>query len=83
MKNEILAIKKGIKKILIFLTPKLFLIKTDCKGILSFIKRIYLMYKHKENSRISNYGLTSLPFLLNIFRDQKIHWPTLNQRICK
>jgi len=38
MKKEILAVIRGIEKFLIFLAPKSFLIQTDCKGILGFVK---------------------------------------------
>jgi len=39
MEKEILTIIRGIKKFLIFLDPKPFLIRTDCKGILGFVKK--------------------------------------------
>ena len=39
MKKEILAIIRGIEKFLIFLAPKPFLIRTDCKEILNFVKK--------------------------------------------
>jgi len=38
MEREILAVIRGVEKFLIFLSPKPFLIRTDCKGILSFEK---------------------------------------------
>jgi len=41
MEKEILAVIRGIEKFLIFLAPKPFLIQTDCKGILGFVKKIY------------------------------------------
>jgi len=39
MEKEILAAVRGMKKFLIFLTPKPFLIRTNCKGILYFVKK--------------------------------------------
>ena len=39
MEKEILAVIRGIEKFLIFLAPKPFLIRTDCKGILGFVKK--------------------------------------------
>jgi len=39
MKKEILAVIRGIEKFLIFLATKHFLIRTDCKGILDFVKK--------------------------------------------
>jgi len=39
MKKEILAVIRGIEKFLIFLAPKSFLIRIDCKGILDFVKK--------------------------------------------
>jgi len=39
MKKEILAVIRGIEKFSIFLAPKPFLIQTDCKGILGFVKK--------------------------------------------
>ena len=39
MKKEILAVTRGIEKLLIFLAPKSFFIRTDCKGILEFVKK--------------------------------------------
>jgi len=39
MKKEILVVIRGIEKFLIFLAPKSFLIRTDCKGILGFVKK--------------------------------------------
>lgn len=39
MQKEILAVMKGISKFLIFLAPKHFLVRTDCKGILGFVKK--------------------------------------------
>ena len=38
-KKEILAVIRGIEKFLIFLAPKPFLIRTDCKGIFDFVKK--------------------------------------------
>ena len=38
MEKEMLAVIRGIEKFLIFLAPKPFLIQTDCKGILGFMK---------------------------------------------
>jgi len=38
MEKEILAVIRGIEKFLIFLAPKYFLIRTDYKGILGFVK---------------------------------------------
>jgi len=38
MEKEILAVIRGIEKFLIFLAPKPFLIRTDYKGILGFVK---------------------------------------------
>jgi len=38
-KKKILAIIKKIEKFLIFLAPKHFLIRTDYKGILGFVKK--------------------------------------------
>ena len=39
MEKEILAVIRGIENFLIFLATKPFLICTDCKGILCFVKR--------------------------------------------
>jgi len=39
MKKEILVVIRGIEKFLIFLAPKPFLIRTECKGILGFVKK--------------------------------------------
>jgi len=39
MEKEILAIIRGIEKLLIILAPEPFLIRTDCKGILAFVKK--------------------------------------------
>ena len=39
MEKEILTVIRGIEKFLIFLAPKPFLIRTDYKGILSFLKK--------------------------------------------
>jgi len=39
METEILAVIRGIEKFLIFLSLKPFLIRTDCKGILGFVKK--------------------------------------------
>jgi len=39
MEKEILAVIRGIEEFLIFLATKPFLIQTDCKGILSFVKK--------------------------------------------
>jgi len=39
MEKKILIVIRGIKKFLIFLAPKPFLIRTDCKGILGFAKK--------------------------------------------
>ena len=39
MKKEILAVIRGIEKFLIFLAHKPFFIRTDCKGILGFMKK--------------------------------------------
>ena len=39
METEILAVIRAIEKFLIFLAPKPFLIRTDCKGILGFVKK--------------------------------------------
>ena len=39
MEKEILTVMREIEKFLIFLAPKLFLIQTDCKGILDFVKK--------------------------------------------
>jgi len=41
MEKEILTVIRGIEKLLIFLAPKSFLIRTDCKGILGFVKNKY------------------------------------------
>ena len=38
MEKEILAVIRGIEKILIFLAPKPFLIRIGYKGILGFVK---------------------------------------------
>jgi len=37
--KEILVVIRGVEKLLIFLAPKPFLIQTDCKGILGFMKK--------------------------------------------
>ena len=39
MKKEILAVIRGIEKFFIFLALKPFLIRTDCKGLLGFVKK--------------------------------------------
>ena len=39
MEKKILAVIRGIKKFLILLALKPFLIRTDCKGILGFVKK--------------------------------------------
>jgi len=39
MEKEILAVIRRIEKFLILLAPKPFLIRTDCKGILDFVKK--------------------------------------------
>ena len=39
MKKEILAVIRGIEKLLIFLAPNPFLIQTDCKRILGFVNK--------------------------------------------
>jgi len=39
MKKEILIVIRKIKKFLIFLAPKPFLIRTNCKEILGFVKK--------------------------------------------
>jgi len=39
IEKEILAIIRGIKKFLIFLATKLLLVRTDCKGILNFVRK--------------------------------------------
>jgi len=39
MEKEIFAVIRGIEKFLIFLAPKPFLIRTNCKGILGFVKK--------------------------------------------
>ena len=44
MKKEILAVIRGTEKFLIFLYPKPFLIRTDCKGILGFVKEKLIKY---------------------------------------
>ena len=67
MKKEILTVIRGIEKFLIFLAPKPFLIRIDCKGILGFVK--YQICKCKGDSCVSNYGLTGFPSLLNIYRN--------------
>ena len=46
---------KGTEKLLIFLAPKPFLIWTNCKGIIGFVKKIYQVCKHKGDSCVSNY----------------------------
>jgi len=39
MEKEILTVIRGIEKFLIFLAPKPFRIRTNCKGILDFVKK--------------------------------------------
>ena len=39
IEKEILTVIRGIEKFLFFLAPKLFLIRTDCKRILGFVKK--------------------------------------------
>jgi len=39
METEILPVIRGIEKFLIFLAPKPFHIRIDCKGILGFVKK--------------------------------------------
>jgi len=77
MEKEILAIIRGIKKFLIFLTPKPFLIRTYCKEILGFVKKNISNMQAKGDSCIGNYGLTSFPSLLNIYMDQRTLWQTV------
>ena len=74
MEKEFLSVIRGIEKFLIFLASKSFLIQTDCKGMLGFVKKIYQIQKHKGDFCIGNYGLTSFPSLLNIYRDQRLLW---------
>ena len=74
MEKEILAVIREIENFLIFLAPKPFLIRTDCKGILGLWKRIYQICKRKGDSCIDNYGLTSFSSLLNIYRDRRTLW---------
>jgi len=38
-KKENLTVIRGIEKFLIFFAPKPFLIRTDCKGTLGFVKK--------------------------------------------
>jgi len=42
MGKEILAVIWGIKRFLIFLAPKPFLIRNDCKGTLGFVKNKFV-----------------------------------------
>ena len=44
MEKEILAVIRRITKFLIFLSPKRFLIRTDYKGILGFVKKNLIKY---------------------------------------
>ena len=39
VEKEILAVIRRIEKFLIFLAPKPFLVRTNCKGILGFVKK--------------------------------------------
>ena len=39
MQKEILAVIRGLEKFLIFLAPKQYLVRADCKGILGFVKK--------------------------------------------
>jgi len=39
MEKEILIVIRGVEKFLIFLALKPFLIRTNCKGILCFVKK--------------------------------------------
>jgi len=74
-KKEILAIIRRIEKFLIFLDPKPFLVRTDCKGILW--KRIYQICKCKGDSYAGNYSLTSFSSLLSIYRNRRTLWQTV------
>ena len=44
MKKEIPVVIRGIENFLFFLAPKPFLIWTDCKGILGFVKKKFIKY---------------------------------------
>jgi len=72
VEKESLVVIRGIEMFLIFLAPKPFLIRTDCKGILGFVKKNLSNMQAQGNSCVGIYGLTSFPSLLNIHRDQRI-----------
>jgi len=72
MEKEILAVIWEIEKFLIFLAPKPFLVRTNYKGLLDFVKKNYRICKHKGDSCTGNYGLTNFLSLLNIYRDRRI-----------
>ena len=44
MEKEILGVIRGIEKLLIFLSIKPFLVRTDCGGILGFVKTEFIKY---------------------------------------
>ena len=57
MKKEILAVIRGIEKFLIFLAPKPFLIRTDCKGILDIVKKN--LSNMQAQGRLMGLGVTN------------------------
>ena len=64
MEKEILAILKGINKFIIFLAPKPFTVRTDCKGILGFIQNN--LDNMKAQGRLLRWQLTLNQFSFNI-----------------
>ena len=56
MEKEILAILKGIDKFIIFLAPKHFTVRTDCKGILGFVRNN--LSNMKAQGRLLRWQLT-------------------------
>ena len=64
MEKEILAILKGINKFIIFLAPKPFTVRTDCKGILGFIQNN--LDNMKAQGRLLRWQLALNQFSFNI-----------------
>ena len=64
MEKEILAIYKGINKFIIFLAPKPFTVRTDCKGILGFINNN--LDNMKAHGRLLRWQLALNQFSFNV-----------------
>jgi len=64
MEKEILAVIRRIVKFLIFLAPKPFLIRTDCKGILGFVEKNSSNMQAQE--RLLRWQLWLNPFFFSI-----------------